>query len=452
MGDRSTHRVERPRYYYIDTTAQTKAAEEAKAKTNFESKFNNGVKASIINGSKAKLDALFSNFETKFQIQNSETESMIVFKVKKILESVIDQDLILERINNSCKTKMHQFLSGQMKHFNIVVVGRTGVGKTCLINVTLELPEDQRGKEAIGVPVTHETKPYESENKPGVRLWDTQGGELKNHTIDKVKIVIKDLVDAGKNSGKLDDVIHCIWYLITYDRFDDKEVEIIKELKNIYQDNNLPILVVYSMDYFGKSKQMKEYINSTYGDMNLELYPIVAKDKLNKHTQKIIAPQSGLKELLSATVNKIKNSIQSNFFSMVKTEIINNSKIENEKEANFMKILNEQISQIGNKKIANFSEELKKSFNEALKLFTNKEDNLTHESVINAVNDIIAPMINKINEKYNEEVNTFNPSETSEFAKKCMDEETSFKGNNPSLQPMGEAYWRQIATQEVSQI
>ena len=66
-------------------------------------------------------------------------------------------------------------LEGKFPTVNIVVAGKTGVGKSTLINAVFE---EDLAATGIGEPVTKENKEYTKENVP-ISIWDTVGLELR---------------------------------------------------------------------------------------------------------------------------------------------------------------------------------------------------------------------------------------------------------------------------------
>ncbi len=53
------------------------------------------------------------------------------------------------------------------------IIGKTGVGKSTLINSILKLKENEKAKESLVEPCTKETKQYTSDEIPWLRLYDS---------------------------------------------------------------------------------------------------------------------------------------------------------------------------------------------------------------------------------------------------------------------------------------
>ena len=86
--------------------------------------------------------------------------------------------------------------SNKTKHLNILIIGKSGVGKSTLINAILK---EDRAKTQIGRPCTERIYSYESKN---IRLWDSRGIELKKeNSLEKVLKETKDLVIKNNNLG-----------------------------------------------------------------------------------------------------------------------------------------------------------------------------------------------------------------------------------------------------------
>ena len=79
-------------------------------------------------------------------------------------------------------------------------------------------------------------------------MLDSRGIELsKNYSIDVASEDIQKFIEErnGLNSDP-DKFIHCIWYLVSGNRFEDDEGKYIQSLKSLYTNFGLPLLFVYT--------------------------------------------------------------------------------------------------------------------------------------------------------------------------------------------------------------
>ena len=106
-----------------------------------------------------------------------------------------------------------------INHLNVLLVGPSGVGNSCLINSILELDGDKKAEAEITKPTTKKFNMYESEKKPNICLIYSRRIEKGDYNID---VVIKNSIKYIENQelkGNPDYYIHCIWYCITVTRF-----------------------------------------------------------------------------------------------------------------------------------------------------------------------------------------------------------------------------------------
>lgn len=124
----------------------------------------------------------------------------------------------------------------ELGRVNIAVFGKTGVGKSTLVNAIFGEPVAVTG---IGAPVTMGSHLY-LDNRGSLGVIDTRGLEI-GHDDDQI---IKELSKAIKESrGKpIDEQIHVAWYCIRGmdRRFEEFEERFIRTL----DDLGLPVLVV----------------------------------------------------------------------------------------------------------------------------------------------------------------------------------------------------------------
>ena len=93
------------------------------------------------------------------------------------------------------------------KTLNVVVIGKTGVGKSTLINSVFG---DSVAEVGIGTPVTQTIRKLEKEDVP-LAIYDTPGLELQGeHSAENLLEEISELINSGIQSEDVNQAIHCI--------------------------------------------------------------------------------------------------------------------------------------------------------------------------------------------------------------------------------------------------
>ena len=215
--------------------------------------------------------------------------------------------------NKIIKNAINEF-SVKTRHLNIILMGKSGTGKSSLINVLTGKKEANTGGFR---PVTKEIAYYESES---LRLFDTQGTELsKDNNIDSTLRKVNDLIKVSKESQDPDWFIHCIWYCVSDTRFEEVEEKPIEALLKCYEDESMPIIIVYLRAliprWINDMKYGIEQITSKKINRKIEFVPVLAEDsKLNSgHIEK----KFGIDDLIRKTLFKIQDSIYSMSFEYV---------------------------------------------------------------------------------------------------------------------------------------
>jgi flagellar biosynthesis GTPase FlhF len=287
------------------------------------------------------------------------------FNVKDKIHNLVDIISKKEEYKIKCFDKIDHFISNKsntanlVKHLNIVLVGKTGVGKTTLINAVLEYTEDECLKTVFGKPYTGvnnqgeepEPKYHESKHVPLFRIANSRGIELKNYEIDKLSGEINEFIKKKLESGDPDQFVHCIWYCITGTRLEDIEMDTLKELSKIYQSKSIPIIMVYTRAISKTEiKKMEKYIIDNY-NYGYDFIPVLA-EKLVIDDEYVKKP-FGIPELKEKSVIRAKEAVKiscyENYVNQTKREI-------KEQGENIKKELKSFISNTANKKIKNMEE------------------------------------------------------------------------------------------------
>ncbi|WP_270315481.1 GTPase [Lactococcus petauri] len=149
-------------------------------------------------------------------------------------------DILTQRIIERDETE------ALVKKLNCIVVGKTGVGKSTLINALLgeeksAIGQGSRGTQDLSM-LMPTALPYTSEDSI-FALYDTLGLELENQklgvhsvlnksSIDKIATAIEKKIEYHQKTRNSKDYIHCIFYCINAmgDRIEDVEIDFMKRI------------------------------------------------------------------------------------------------------------------------------------------------------------------------------------------------------------------------------
>ena len=181
--------------------------------------------------------------------------------IDKIAQEAIDA--IAEKIKN-------------LNTLNIIVAGKTGVGKSTLINSVFR---DKLAETGMGKPVTDHMRKISKKGIP-LAIYDTRGFELGKEVQQQVKQEVVETISKGLATQDINKAIHCIWYCINTasNRVEPEEIEWIKELSKENQITQVPIIVVLTQSF---SKKNADAMRKMILDENLDVVqvvPVLAED------------------------------------------------------------------------------------------------------------------------------------------------------------------------------
>lgn len=181
--------------------------------------------------------------------------------IDKIAQEAIDA--IAEKIKN-------------LNTLNIIVAGKTGVGKSTLINSVFR---DKLAETGMGKPVTDHMRKISKKGIP-LAIYDTRGFELGKEVQQQVKQEVVETISKELATQDINKAIHCIWYCINTasNRVEPEEIEWLKELSKENQITQVPIIVVLTQSF---SKKNADAMRKMILDENLDVVqvvPVLAED------------------------------------------------------------------------------------------------------------------------------------------------------------------------------
>ncbi|RQP11459.1 MAG: DUF697 domain-containing protein [Microbacteriaceae bacterium] len=196
----------------------------------------------------------------------------------------------------------YQEHADKLGRFNLAVFGKTGVGKSTLINAVFG---EDLAVTGIGKPVTMDSHLYLS-SAGFLGIYDTRGVEIGDDT----ETIIKDLEELIRENRKkpMSEQIHAAWYCVRAmdRRFEPTEADFVRRLSAL----ELPVIVVLTQ-VPSRDGQRHAHASALADEIKAENLPIEGEPiLLMAAADDIIGPQHGLQELLDATFRVVPEAVQ----------------------------------------------------------------------------------------------------------------------------------------------
>ncbi len=190
----------------------------------------------------------------------------------------------------------------ELGHVNIIIAGKTGVGKSTLINAAFR---EHLAETGMGKPVTSCCRKIEKEGVP-IRIYDTVGLELnearKRESIAEIRGLIQEKIDLGPEHA--DEFIHCVWYCVQSDsdRFEESEQDFVRMIS---EECDIPVILVITKAYL---KKHAKAFASEIGSYNLPIRAISIVLAEAYEDEDFTAKPYGVPELVQTTLDVLPES------------------------------------------------------------------------------------------------------------------------------------------------
>ncbi|MDK0599751.1 YcjF family protein [Clostridium perfringens] len=209
-----------------------------------------------------------------------------------------------------------------MDKANILIVGKTGAGKSTLINSVFRAEMAETG---TGRPVTQHLKKISKEGIP-VNLYDTKGLELNETVQAEIKKEILDEIEKCndlciRNDSKAE-LIHACWYCIdgSVRRCEETDIDWINDIAE-----KVPVIVVVTKGF--PKKDAREF-RKKIENINLNcraIVPVLAEKYEDRDEEEydevVIIPSYGLDKLVDVTLEVLPEGVRKAFNNAQKVSL-----------------------------------------------------------------------------------------------------------------------------------
>ncbi|MBC6471418.1 MAG: 50S ribosome-binding GTPase [Hormoscilla sp. GM102CHS1] len=206
----------------------------------------------------------------------------------------------METYDDLIETIMESYQKAQAEigQCNILIIGKTGVGKSTLINAVFREPLAETGEG------------YLKKDFP-LRVYDTPGLELETLQLKRVTKDVGELIKSKKREN-VKEHIHVVWYCINHNanRLEEIEKEWLKSL-----DLEVPIILILTQTLTRKRSEFTAWLERQNLPVR-QIIPVLARPK--EIDDEHIIKEYGLDQIVQTTLDLLPEVAQKAFINATK--------------------------------------------------------------------------------------------------------------------------------------
>ena len=205
----------------------------------------------------------------------------------------------------------HQFFL-DMKHINILVMGKKNCGKSTLIK---NIFKDKEYRVNNTILAFSNCVISEGKNEK-FRFYEMKGFNERRYKFENMIQDVNSIINNELDKKDPDKFIHCIWYCFNHQTFNMEEYKYIKQLINNFKGEKIPICFVSTItidkneasNIFDKLMEFENKKNEIYVKCRLLAEKFIVNDKKGKFITTI--NPFGIDFLIKSTIQKLKDISQ----------------------------------------------------------------------------------------------------------------------------------------------